>query len=107
MGVVAGATYAGPLTTPSFLGCGAMWGNLSVWVETAPGSGTYKKVGDAGPAYGYSDGNGGCIRPVVALRSPTEANYRVFGQAGAIFTYEPVSLDLGPLNWPGGVPRIP
>jgi hypothetical protein len=86
------ADYAGPITTPSFLGCNAMWAKLSVWKETSKGSMVYTKFEDTPTSYGVDNGHGVCLPPSAEVQVPLEWNYKALGQAGAIFTYEPVRL---------------
>ncbi|HEX2677885.1 MAG TPA: hypothetical protein VHM19_14630 [Polyangiales bacterium] len=88
-GKTAYATYAGPVTTPSFLGCGAMWVQSSLWKQSGT---TFVKVADGPISYGVQFGTG-CLIPRSPVTMPSTAgSYRLMGTAGAIFTYEPVTI---------------
>jgi hypothetical protein len=88
------ATYAGPITSPQFLGCSAMWVQLSVWQQT---SGGLMRVEDPPIQYGYESvvngvHTGKCVAPSTYFVVGQEADYLAVAKAGAIFTYEPVKL---------------
>ena len=90
-GVTAGtAKYSGPLTSPSFLGCASMWVQASLWRKVA---GTYVRVADGPVVAGTQSGNT-CIAPTSTVPFSGNADFKVMGIAGVIFTPEPVTIGL-------------
>jgi hypothetical protein len=90
-GITAGtARYAGPLTSPSFLGCGAMWVQASLWRKVGS---SFVRVADSPIVTGTQSGST-CIAPTSTVSFSGSADFKVMGVAGIIFTYEPVTIGL-------------
>ncbi|MGH7439210.1 MAG: hypothetical protein ACRENE_26290 [Polyangiaceae bacterium] len=84
------ATYAGPITTPSFLGCNAMWVTFTVWRKYGD---SYTRVADSPLVAGTQVGNN-CVAPTASLSLSSDPNvtYEITALSGAIFTIEPVTI---------------
>ena len=98
-------SYAGPVTTPSFLGCEAMWVYATLWEwppsplggGTPPGTRIATSPVTQGKEYRL-DGQRRCSIPRVRFRPPAglanEGRYfMVAAQAGAITTYQKVKVE--------------
>jgi hypothetical protein len=84
------ATYAGPITTPSFLGCNAMWVMSTLWRKYGD---SYTRVADSPMVAGTQVGNS-CVAPTASLSLGGDPNvtYEITALSGAIFTIEPVKI---------------
>lgn len=89
-GRTASATYAGPLPSPTFLGCNASWAQTAIWQWTAAG---YKFQGAGPVAYGTQQGST-CLPAKSSVTLPSTGDYKVVGSAGLITTLQPVTLGL-------------
>ena len=85
----ASAYYAGPMTTPQYLGCNAMWIQMSLYKWNG---GQYVKVGDDGPYYGYEDSQGNCQMYIASVETTGNGVYKIAAAAGIISSTVPVKV---------------
>lgn len=87
------AGYQGPLADGNVYPCNGMWAVVSVWKQNGT---SWVKIGDSPVSYGTvfcANGSCGCAAPNGANVALSAAGtYKIIGQSGYIYTYEPVSV---------------
>ena len=79
------------VTTPQYLGCNAMWIQMTLYKWNG---GQYVKV-NGGTAYGYEEHTNGddyCIPPFAEVKTPGNGVYKIVAAAGIIYTTEPITV---------------